>query len=63
MPVSAAAVTVRTAVPLMLPEVALMVDVPAATVDASPLLLTVAAARLLLDQITVAVQSALVLFE
>jgi len=63
MPVIAGPVTVRTALAVMLPEVALMVAFPGATALAIPALLMVAAAVLLLDQVTVAVQLELVLFE
>jgi len=62
-PVSVAAVTVREAVPETLPEVALIVVVPAATPVASPPLAIVAAAVLLLDHVTVVVQAEVVLFE
>jgi hypothetical protein len=55
--------TVRTALPNTLPEAALIVEVPASTALASPVPLTVATARLLLDQVTTAVQSALAPFE
>lgn len=57
-----AVVTVRTLVPDTLAEVAVMVDVPAATPMARPVLETVAAAVLLLDQVTVEEQLAVVLF-
>jgi len=56
-------VTVRAALPLTLPEVALMVVLPAATALAKPLPAMVATAALLLDQATLAVQSELVLLE
>jgi hypothetical protein len=59
--------TIRALFPVMLPEVALMVVLPAATPLATTLViapvLIVAAARLLLDQVTVDVQSELVPFE
>jgi hypothetical protein len=58
-----AAVTVRTLDPETLPEVALMVEVPAATPAAAPAAEIVAAAVLLLDQVTVEVQLELVLLE
>ena len=61
--VGVALVTVSAAVPEMLPDVAVMVDVPAATPVARPALEIVAAAVLLLDQVTVDVQLAVVLFE
>jgi hypothetical protein len=61
-PVNVAAVTVRVLVALVLPEVAVMVDEPAATPVASPVALMVAAALLLLDQVTVALQFDVVLF-
>ncbi len=57
------AVTLRAPVAERLPEVALMVVVPAATPVAIPALLTVAAAVLLLDQVTVELQLEVVLFE
>jgi len=57
------AVTVSAPVADRLPEAALMVVVPAATPVAMPALLTVAAAVLLLDQVTVEVQLDVVLFE
>jgi hypothetical protein len=47
----------------MLPETAVIDAVPTATPLASPLAPMVATAGLLLDQVTVAVQSELVLFE
>jgi hypothetical protein len=56
-------VTVRTPLPMMVPETALMVAVPAATALASPAVLMVAAVVLLLDQVTVEVQLELVLLE
>lgn len=59
--VRVALVTVSTLVADMLPETAVMVDDPAATPVASPVLETVAAAVLLLDQVTVEVQFAVVL--
>ena len=62
-PLSVAAVTVRVLVADLLPEVALMVEVPAATPVARPDPLMVAAAGLLLDQVTVALQFELVLLE
>jgi hypothetical protein len=61
-PVNVAAVTVKVLVALVLPEVAVMVDVPAATPVARPVVLTVAAAALLLDQVTVALQFEVVWF-
>jgi hypothetical protein len=61
--VSVGAVTVSAPVAERLPEVALIVEVPAATPVAMPALLTVAAAVLLLDQVTVDVQFELVLLE
>ena len=57
------AVTVRAALPDVVPDIAFTVDVPAATALASPLALMVAVAGLLLDHETVAVQSELVLLE
>jgi hypothetical protein len=63
MAVSVALVTVRTALPVTLPELALMVAVPAATALARPAALMVATPVALLVQVTVAVQSALVLLE
>ena len=63
MPVSLGLVTVRTALPFILPDVALMVALPAVTALARPLLEIFAAAVLLLDQITFDVQSELVPFE
>ena len=62
MPFKVAPVTVRTLVALVLPEVAVMVDVPAATPVVSPEELTVAAAVLLLVQVTDEEQFELVLF-
>jgi hypothetical protein len=56
-------VTVKALVAEMLPEVAVMVEVPAATPVAIPALEIVAVAVLLLDQVTVDVQLALVLLE
>jgi hypothetical protein len=56
-------VTVKALVAEMLPEVAVMVEVPAATPVAIPALVIVAVAVLLLDQVTVEVQLALVLLE
>ena len=61
--VRVALVTVSTPLPVMLPENAFMVAVPAATALASPLGAMVATAGLLLDQVTMAVQSELVLLE
>ena len=61
MPVSVALVTVRTLVADMVPEVAVMVEVPAATPVARPVLDTVAIAVLLLDHVTVEEQLELVL--
>ena len=63
MPVIVALVTVRTLVALVLPEVAVMVDEPAATPVASPVELMVAAAVLLLVQVTDEEQFELVLLE
>ena len=63
MPVMVGLVTVSAAVPETLPEVALMVDEPAATPVASPALDMVAAAVLLLDQVTVDVHVEVVLSE
>lgn len=60
---SVGAVTVSEPVAERLPEVALMVEAPTATPVAMPALLTVAAAVLLLDQVTVEVQFELVLLE
>ncbi len=60
---SVGAVTFRAPVAERLPEVAWMVVAPAATPVAMPALLTVAAAVLLLDQVTVEVQLDVVLFE
>jgi len=57
-----AAVTVRVLVALVLPDVAVMVEEPAATPVARPEALMVAAAVLLLDQVTVALQFEVVLF-
>ena len=57
--VSTALVTVSAAVPEILPEAALMVVVPAPIPLARPVPEIVAAAGLLLDQVTVAVQSEL----
>jgi len=62
-PVRVGLVTVKTALAVMLPEAALMVALPGAAALASPLDEIVAAAVLLLDQVTVAVQLELVLFE
>jgi hypothetical protein len=62
-PVMVGPVTVRAAVPDTLPEVALIVDEPAAAPVARPALEMVAAAVLLLDQVTVEVQFDVVLFE
>jgi hypothetical protein len=61
--VNVAAVTVRALVPETLPEVALMVEDPAATPVATPAPVIVAAAVLLLDHVTVEVQLPLVLLE
>jgi hypothetical protein len=61
--VGVALVTVSAAVPEILPDVAVMVDEPAATPVARPALEIVAAAVLLLDQVTVEVQFEVVLFE
>ena len=63
MPVSVGFVTVKATLPMMLPEVALMVALPAATALARPALLIFATAVLLLDQVTFDVQTELVLFE
>ena len=63
MPISVALATVRTALPVMLPETALMVAGPAVTALAKPAPLMVATAGLVLDHVTVAMQSALLLFE
>ena len=62
-PLSVAAVTVRVLVADLPPEVAVMVEEPAATPVARPVPLIVAAAVLLLDQVTVALQFELVLLE
>ncbi len=56
-------VTVRVADAEVLPEVAKMLALPAATPVASPALLIVAAARLLLDHATVDEQLEVVLLE
>ena len=56
-------VTVNTLVPMTPPEPAVMVAVPAATPVANPAGVMVAAAVLLLDQVTVVVQVELVPFE
>jgi hypothetical protein len=56
-------VTVRVLVPVTPPEPAVMVAVPAATPVATPAEVMVAAAVLLLDQVTVVVQVELVPFE
>jgi hypothetical protein len=56
-------VTVSTLVPVMPPEPAVMVVVPAPTPVATPAEVMVAAAVLLLDQVTVVVQVELVPFE
>jgi hypothetical protein len=61
--VNVAAVTVSALVPETLPEVALMVEEPAATPVATPAPVMVAAAVLLLDHVTVDVQLEVVLFE
>jgi hypothetical protein len=63
MPVRVGLETVRTLLPWMVPETALIVAVPAATPLAWPAALAVAAAGLVLDQATVAVQLELVLLE
>ena len=63
MPVNVGLVTVRTPLPVTPPETALMVALPAATALTMPELLIVATAGLLLDQVTVVVQSELVLLE
>ena len=63
MPVNEGLVMVRTALPVMLPEAALMVALPGATARARPVLLMAATAGLVLDHVTAAVQSALLLFE
>jgi len=61
--VSAGLVTVSVPVPETEPEAALMVDVPTATPDARPLEAMVAAAVLLLDQVTADEQLDVVLLE
>ncbi len=61
--VGAGALTVRVALPEMLPDVAVMVDVPAAMAVANPATEMVAAPVVLLDQVTVEVQLEVVLFE
>jgi hypothetical protein len=63
MPVRVGLLTVSALLPVMLPETALMVAVPAATPLARPAALMVATAGLGLDQATVAVQLELVLLE
>ena len=63
MPVNAGLVTVSVPVPETEPEVALMVAVPTATPVARPLEAMVAAAVLLLDQVTVEEQFDDVLLE
>ena len=63
MPVRAGLETVSVPVPETEPEVALMVAVPTATPVARPFEAMVAAAVLLLDQVTVEVQLELVLLE
>lgn len=63
MPVMVGLVTASAAVPQTLPEVALIVDEPAATPVARPALEIVAVAVLLLDQVTVEVQVEVVLSE
>ena len=63
MPVSVGAVTVRTALPVIPPEVALMVALPAAMALARPVLGMVATAGLLLDQVTVLLQFVCALLE
>jgi hypothetical protein len=55
--------TVSELVPLTDPELAVMIVVPDATPVARPLAAMVAMAGLLLDQVTVEVQFAVVLFE
>jgi hypothetical protein len=62
-PVTVAPVTVSALVPCVLPEVAVIVEVPAATPVARPAPLMVAAAGFPLDQVTVEVQFDEVLFE
>jgi hypothetical protein len=57
MPVRLGLVTLRKALPLMVPEVALIIERPAFTPLAKPALLISPAAGLLLDQVTVEVQS------
>ncbi len=61
--VGAGALTVRAALPEMLPDVAVIVDEPAAMAVANPAAEMVAAPVLLLDQVTVEVQFEVVLFE
>lgn len=61
MELSAFAVTVITLVAEVVPEAAVMVEVPAETPVTMPAELTVATAVLLLDQVTVVVQFELVL--
>jgi hypothetical protein len=63
MPVMVGAVTVSAAVPETLPELAVIVDEPAATPVARPALEMLAVAPLLLDHVTVEVQFDVVLFE
>ena len=63
MPVRAGLVTVSVPVPETEPDVALMVDVPTATPVARPFDAMVAAAVLLLDQVTVDEQLDVVLLE
>jgi hypothetical protein len=63
MPVMVGAVTVSAAVPETLPELAVIVDEPAATPVARPALEMLAVAVLLLDHVTVEVQFDVVLFE
>jgi hypothetical protein len=63
MPVSVGPVMVSAALPVMLPATARMAVLPGATPLASPLPEMTATAGLLLDQVTVPVQSELVLFE
>jgi hypothetical protein len=59
MPVRLGLVTLRKALPLMVPEVALIIERPAVTPLAKPALPISPAAGLLLDQVTVPVQSPL----
>jgi hypothetical protein len=63
MPVRVGLATVRTLLPVMLPETAMMVAVPEAIPLARPAAVMEATAGLLLDQATVEVQPELVLLE